>query len=466
MSAPLQCAFPYNTDTHTGNAALTIKRPIPYEADSSLYFERIRALGNAVYLDSGRPLSPYGRFDIIAAAPADILTFEYTEKTDNDPFAQLREVAKRYHINASPHPDLPFCGGLIGHFSYDLGRALETLPSHALKDTQYPDMQVGVYLWALIVDHQLKCCTLVATENVDTLMLDQIEAHLIKPSDTKTHSFRLKHAFKSNVSEERYHQALHQIDDYIHAGDCYQVNFAQRFSSEYSGDPWQAYLKLRQAAPTPYSAYIESNRGAILSLSPEQFLEIKNNQVTSKPIKGTRPRASDSTQDAALKAELRDSTKDRAENLMIVDLLRNDLGKVCEYGSVRVPEIFAVESYRNVHHLVTTVTGKLDPHYSAIDLLEQCFPGGSITGAPKIRAMEIIDELEPHRRSIYCGSIGYISFCGTMDTSITIRTLLCENNQIHCWAGGGIVADSISDMEYEETYNKVNNLLQTLEDTL
>lgn len=445
---------------------MTIRRPIPYVADSSIYFDRIRALGDAVYLDSGRPLSPYGRFDIIAAAPAEQLQYSYADDNNSQPFDQLRQLADRYDVNATPDPDLPFCGGLIGHFSYDLGRALEALPSQAVKDTHYPDMIVGVYLWALVVDHQLERCTLVATKSVDTSQLDQIESLITAQVSSVVSPFSLTAAFKSNVSEAQYHQALHKIDDYIHSGDCYQVNFAQRFSSGYTGDPWQAYLRLREAAPVPYSAYIETEHGALLSLSPEQFLEVKDNQVTTKPIKGTRPRASDHNEDAALKEELRHSTKDRAENLMIVDLLRNDLSKVCEHGSVKVPRLFAVESYRNVHHLVTTVTGTLNSEYSAIDLLEHCFPGGSITGAPKIRAMEIIEELEPHRRSAYCGSIGYISFCGRMDTSITIRTLLCENDKIHCWAGGGIVADSVSDMEYEETYNKVNNLLHTLEDTL
>lgn len=445
------------------------RRSLPYIADSSIYFNRIRALGNAVYLDSGRPLCPYGRFDIIAAAPAEQVQFTVDATNGDNPFDQLRALTSRYPLESQTDPDLPFQGGLIGHFSYDLGRALETMPNSAQKDTRYPDMVVGAYLWAVVVDHQLERCTLVSVEgpetSVDNSQLDEIEA-LLTTECSDNSQFALTGQFHSNVSENEYHSALKKIDDYIHAGDCYQVNFAQRFSSGYEGDPWAAYQQLRKAAPVPYSAYIETEHGAILSLSPEQFLEVKDNKVTTKPIKGTRPRSADKIEDAALKEELRSSTKDRAENLMIVDLLRNDLSKASELGTVTVPRLFAVESYRNVHHLVTTVTGELDKNFSEIDLLEHCFPGGSITGAPKIRAMEIIDELEPHRRSVYCGSIGYISFCGQMDTSITIRTLLCEDNKIHCWAGGGIVADSVSDMEYEETYNKVNNLLQALEKTL
>lgn len=448
---------------------MIIRRPIRYIADSSLYFARIRSLGNAVYLDSGRPGSPYGRFDIIAAAPVEQIRYSYQPDNPGKPFQQLRELYARHRIALPEDPDLPFCGGVIGHFSYDLGRALETLPHQSVKDTHYPDMVAGVYLWALVIDHALQRCTLVALESVSSVLLDKIEA-LLGAEDTPTPaeatSFSLRAPFQPNMSEAQYHAALARIDAYIHSGDCYQVNFAQRFATDYTGDPWSAYLLLRRAAPVPYSAYMETDAGAILSLSPEQFLEVHNGEVTTKPIKGTRPRAVDRTQDAALKEELRNSKKDRAENLMIVDLLRNDLSKVCSHGSVKVPRLFAVESYRNVHHLVTTVTGHLPSQYSPIDLMEHCFPGGSITGAPKIRAMEIIDELEPHRRSIYCGSIGYISFCGKMDTSITIRTLLCESGRIYCWAGGGIVADSVSDMEYEETYNKVNNLLHTLEATL
>lgn len=404
-----------------------------------------------------------GRFDILAAAPVETLALSASES--EAPFEQLQTLYDRYAIELDENSALPFQGGAIGYFGYDLGRALETLPDTAAATANLPDMQVGIYLWALIVDHKQQQAQLIATPQVTVQQLDSIEQRLHNKAPAPTAAFQLTRPFRSNMSADFYQQQLAKVNDYIHAGDCYQVNIAQRFDSEYQGDSWQAYKQLRAAAPTPYSAFIDGEQ-QILSLSPEQFLQVQQGQVQTKPIKGTRPRADDPATDLALKQELIDSAKDRAENLMIVDLLRNDLSKVCTYKSVRVPKLFNIESYANVHHKVSTVTGELEPGSSPISLLKHCFPGGSITGTPKIRAMEIIEELEPHRRSIYCGSIGYISFCGRMDTSITIRTLLCEHNNIYCWAGGGIVADSDPDMEYAETFSKVNNLLKCLEEGL
>lgn len=439
-------------------------RTLPYLANSEPYFERIRHLGHAVFLDSGRPQCPWGRFDIIAAAPEAVLELQADDNAD--PFNALLALYERYQIPLSEHPDLPFQGGIIGHFSYDLGRATEQLPALAATYTALPDLRAGIYLWAVVVDHHKQSATLVSTTQLCSTLIDSIEQLLLTPLDTPAAPFALQTRFSANLTAADYQKKLQQIDDYIHAGDCYQVNFAQRFESTFQGDSWSAYKALRRAAPTPYSAYIETDQQQILSLSPEQFLETKQQVVTTKPIKGTRPRSDDPEVDAKLKQELIDSRKDRAENLMIVDLLRNDLSKVCELHSVKVPKLFRIESYANVHHKVSTVTGALAPDHSPIALLKHCFPGGSITGAPKIRAMEIIEELEPHRRSIYCGSIGYISFCGRMDTSITIRTLLCEEDRIYCWAGGGIVADSDIQSEYEETFSKVNNLLNCLEATI
>ncbi|MCV6590423.1 MAG: aminodeoxychorismate synthase component I [Marinobacterium sp.] len=471
---------------------MIIRHSLPYQRDSYALFSAIRPLGMPVWLDSNQPHAPQGRYDIISAAPVATLTFQQqqaliqeTHAGDNAdqpadgltsitsdrqttcPFQQLERLLKHYTPADANSSDLPFCGGAIGLFGYDLGRTLEKMPEQASNDMHYPDMQVGIYLWALIIDHQQQRTELVmqpTLSSAEQQLLIERCSQVQQPAPISP--FRLQQPFSANVSESQYHQRLQKIDDYIHAGDCYQVNFAQRFSSAFSGDPLDAYLRLRQQAPTPFAAYLESSHGAVLSLSPERFLEVGNNQVSTKPIKGTRPTRSDPIANQAEIDDLLSSTKDRAENLMIVDLLRNDLSKACEFGSVRVPELFALESYANVHHLVSTVTGTLEKNNSPLGLLRSCFPGGSITGAPKLRAMEIIEELEPHRRSVYCGSIGYISFCGKMDTSITIRTLLAENEQLHCWAGGGIVADSSSDEEYQETFNKVNNLLQTLEATL
>lgn len=439
------------------------QRSLPYRSDSTHYFEKLRPLGQAVFLDSGRPLCPWGRFDILSAAPIDTIT--YKNDDSSAAFDALEALYQQYQTPLSENPDLPFQGGLIGHFNYDLGRSFAKLSIGDDNEYLLPEMSVGMYLWALVVDHHKETATLVAHPTVEIDLLKHIERRLTANEQCPPSSFALKAPFKANINREKYHDKLQTIHDYILKGDCYQVNFAQRFSTTYTGDTWSAYKALRTAAPTPYSAYIETDKSQILSLSPEQFLEVQMGNVTTKPIKGTRPRSEDRVEDQNLKDDLLNSSKDRAENLMIVDLLRNDLSKVCEHNSVKVPKLFQIESYANVHHKVSTVTGQLKQEQSPVNLLKHCFPGGSITGAPKIRAMQIIDELEEQQRSIYCGSIGYISLCGRMDTSITIRTLLCEHGNIYCWAGGGIVADSDSQMEYEETFSKVNNLLNCLNGT-
>jgi para-aminobenzoate synthetase component 1 len=250
---------------------------------------------------------------------------------------------------------------------------------------------------------------------------------------------------------------------YLKEGDCYQVNLAQRFVANCQGDPWTAYQTLRVLNAAPFSGYLNLPEVQILSSSPERFLKLTDGIVESKPIKGTRPRKQNDAEDQQQIQQLINSTKDRAENLMIVDLLRNDISKTCKKGSVKVPEIFAIESYATVHHLVSTVTGVLADNQSALDLLKSCFPGGSITGAPKIRAMEIIEELEPNRRGIYCGTIGYMGFNGNMDSNIAIRTLVHSNNTIRFWAGGGIVNDSVVEEEYQETFDKAAAILDLLQ---
>ena len=447
---------------------------LPYHVSTTDYYERIRDLGNAILLDSGKPCSERGRFDILVAAPLCELSYRQgllsgtnlpiTISPDTDPFAALEKLYQYSHTDPKHLPEnVPFNGGLVGHFSYDLGRAIERIPEQAIDDTLLPEMQVGLYGWSIVIDHEIKTANLYGSHLVDETALRKISKKASTSIRSVKKPFQLTSKFVSNLDEQAYHTSLAKIDDYIHAGDCYQVNLAQRFSAKCDGDPWEAYKQLRRAAPTHYAAYFDTEHGAVLSLSPEKFLSTDTQgHVITQPIKGTRPRGGDETTDLQLANELKNSSKDKAENVMIVDLLRNDLSKVCQHHSVKVPSLFAIESYKNVHHLVSTVTGTLEPNASPISLLKECFPGGSITGAPKIRAMEIIDELEPHRRSIYCGSIGYIGLSGQIDTSITIRTLLVENNKVHCWAGGGIVADSISEMEYQETYDKVNNLLSTL----
>ena len=418
-------------------------------------------------LDAGRPNAERGRYDLISAWPLAQLRIG-SDESANDFSARLREALNRLgHADLPDGCELPFAGGLIGYLSYDFGRRLETLPSQAQDDLALPQASFGLYDWALITDHQQQRCQLVCHPSLTDARRDNLLQLLSRDASSASSHFALQAPFQADISHAAYAEAIGRIQDYIHSGDCYQVNFAQRFQAPYQGNPWPAFSLLRQACPTPFSAYLSLGADdAIVSLSPERFLKVSQGHVETRPIKGTRPRGNTESSDQANAAELLNSRKDRAENLMIVDLLRNDLGRSCAIGSVRVPELFALESYPNVHHLVSCVTGQLAPGKDSIDLLLGSFPGGSITGAPKIRAMQIIDELEPTRRSIYCGSLLYLDVRGEMDSSIAIRTLLFKDSQVSCWGGGGIVADSNWQAEYQESLTKVDVLLRTLEQTL
>ncbi|MFV0577025.1 MAG: aminodeoxychorismate synthase component I, partial [Vibrio sp.] len=325
-------------------------------------------------------------------------------------------------------------------------------------------MAVGLYEWALVVDHQLETAYFVGQNLIQHQAW--LESQML---DVKEETpFVLMSDWQSNMSKATYIEKFNKIQEYLRSGDCYQINLTQRFKAQYQGSEWMAYLTLEDANHAPFSAFIRTDETALLSISPERLLELKpdpdskQNIIETKPIKGTRPRSKDPIEDAELANELKNAEKDQAENLMIVDLLRNDVGRVAQAGTVSVPELFAIESFPAVHHLVSTIRAILKPEYSACDLLRACFPGGSITGAPKVRAMEIIEELEPNRRNAYCGSIGYISRCGRMDTNITIRTLVAYKNHLHAWAGGGIVADSEAEAEYQETLDKLSKILPIL----
>lgn len=388
------------------------------------------------------------------------------QRSTNDALTLVNEAIEQVFssIKISDTINLPFKGGAVGYFSYDLGRQFEVLPEKCIHDISIADMSIGIYTQAIIFDNKTQSFYLVCLShernNIEHTLNEKLK------SSTTDGSFCLTSNWRSNMSKAQYTEKFNQVHHYLLSGDCYQINLAQRFSAQYTGDEFTAYKTLRKENNAPFSAFIKLQDSAILSISPERFLQLKDQKVQSKPIKGTRPRHTSNTLDEQAAAELKVSTKDKAENLMIVDLLRNDISKVCQAGSVVVPKLFDIESFPAVHHLVSTVEGTISHNHNATDLLRGAFPGGSITGAPKIRAMEIIEELEPHRRSVYCGSIGYISACGDMDTSITIRTLVCENNTIHCWAGGGLVADSVLDNEYQETFDKVNKILPILKETI
>ncbi|WP_431222054.1 aminodeoxychorismate synthase component 1 [Serratia sp. L9] len=421
----------------------------------------------AMLLHSGFAEHSHNRFDILVAEPRVTLTTcgtsteirqgNATCHASDDPFLLLQQQLDTINLHPPVNGDLPFQGGALGLFGYDLGRRIEALPQLAQADIALPDMAVGIYDWALIADHQKQTLTLLSHGDIE-----QRWQWLSQQQTPPTQPFALSGHWQTNMTRQQYGEKFRRIQAYLRSGDCYQINLAQRFSAPYQGDEWQAFCQLSASNRAPFSAFLRLPHNAVLSVSPERFLWLANQQIQTRPIKGTLPRLADAALDAQQAQKLASSAKDRAENLMIVDLLRNDIGRVAQPGTVRVPELFVVEPFPAVHHLVSTITATLPATTPATELLRACFPGGSITGAPKVRAMEIIEELEPHRRNAYCGSIGYISLCGTMDSNITIRTLLTENGRISCSAGGGIVADSQEQAEYQETFDKVGRILPQL----
>lgn len=429
----------------------------------------------SLLFDTSQSKQSDGRFNMIMVNPAKVVvaqqgticiidTTDNSQETSHDkPLAAVSALVENLKqtvkINNKTDVDLeslPFIVGAAGLCGYDLGRYYETLPNMAEGGYACPDMAMGIYLHCVIED----------TLTGRIFETKRPECQSILDYDVGVHKnkrpFALTGEWQSNMTQSQYTQNLTRVHDYLVAGDCYQINFAQRFNASYEGSEWQAYLSLREANKAPFSSFMRLPESCILSISPERFISTKQGDVETKPIKGTRPRSDNKEEDNRLANALLTAEKDRAENLMIVDLLRNDISKHCEPGSVTVPNLFSLESYNAVHHMVSTVKGRLKPSSSCFDLLSGAFPGGSITGAPKIRAMEIIDELEPHQRNIYCGSIVYLGIFGDMDSSICIRTLLAENNTLYCWAGGGIVLDSNAKDEYQETLDKVSRILPIL----
>jgi len=447
-----------------------IKEAIPYFEDSAVLFAACADKPWAVFLDSAFPASQQGRFDIMAYGPICTLETRGLKTLIKREGAQIISQADPFElVKQQLGPvvpqvdDLPFSGGALGYFAYDLARRIERLPVIAEDAEQLPEMAVGIYRWAVVVDHKKRQSWLVGYDLDDELLEELMEQFSCLPCKHEVSDFKVLTPPQSNMSREVYGQAFKKIKHYLKEGDCYQVNLTQRFASACQGNPWFAYQVLRKINAAPFSAYLNLPNVQVLSSSPERFLQVTDGVVETKPIKGTRPRKALAAEDQRQMAELSQSKKDRAENVMIVDLLRNDISKDCKAGSVKVPKLFAVESYATVHHLVSTIVGELADGRHAMDLLRSCFPGGSITGAPKIRSMEVIEELEPHRRGIYCGAIGYIGFDGNMDTNIAIRTLVHNQDSIRFWVGGGIVNDSDECAEYQECFDKAAALLQLLE---
>lgn len=373
-----------------------------------------------------------------------------------------------------PLAGIPFTGGFIGFAAYELGFFCEpSLLRHAR--SLPPDtllLSTAFFGWALIQDLEKTDSFVLFHPQCSDATKQTVKALLTDSTGPLPHNsgrsapaqqFGLLGPFRALESRETYIDNFRRVQAYIQAGDCYQANLAQCFEAPYSGAPWSAFRTLSRAFPTPFSAFMDLDEQQIVSLSPERFLRIEGREIETKPIKGTRRRGTSPAEDLALQEELAASEKDRAENLMIVDLLRNDLGRSCATGSVQVESLFRIESYRNVHHLVSTISGRLRDGVMPFTALMHAYPGGSITGAPKIRAMEIIQELEAQPRGPYCGSIFYLSCHGRMDSSISIRTALCRNGVMKFWGGGGVVADSEAESEYQETLTKVKPLMGFLE---
>ena len=440
-----------------------------------------------------------GRYSFLSADPAAVVRSKgrVVQLLQNgawrEPDGDALDVARGWlaDIRMPPVPGLPpFQGGVAGYIGYDYGAVLERLPLTRYDDLALSDVVLGLYDWVIAWDHQSAAAWLISlgvpgcgeerlplAEERRRMVLDRLDsaprsaperggtqpwlpgaAAPAYPSDAAADI-----GLRSTFTHRGYLDAVARVREYIVAGDIFQANLSQRFQARLREPPFELYRRLRRRNPAPFAAYLGFDDVTVLSASPERFLRLEaGGQVETRPIKGTRPRGLGPMHDAALGRALAESEKDRAENVMIVDLLRNDLSRVCRPGTVRVPELFALEQHPTVHHLVSTVLGDLEPGADAVDLVRAAFPGGSITGAPKVRAMEIIAELEPTRRGVYCGSIGYLSATGAMDTSIVIRTFVLRDGELYFQAGGGIVADSDPELEYRETLDKAAGLISTL----
>ncbi|MFZ5643379.1 MAG: aminodeoxychorismate synthase component I [Bacillota bacterium] len=467
--------------------------------DVTALFERFQGLPGSILLHSGMIISGLSRYSFIAVDPFLTITSKgeevtikrnagpgsgESERKEGNPLDIIGELLKKYSMTEIQSP-VPFIGGAAGFFSYDLGRRIEKLPELARDDSGVPDCWLGFYDVVAAVDNVAGEVYITSTgypeedpvrsEKRARQRADWLERELAAVLEKsvpveKDVNYHLGMEMAgdnisgmiSDFSRESYCAVVERAREYIAAGDIFQVNLSQRFQLPRKGDPWEVFKTLNKINPAPMAAFINCGDIQVVSASPERFIKLAGGSVETRPIKGTRPRGRSPGEDSRLREALWNSEKDRAELVMIVDLERNDLGRVCAPGSVIVPELYRIEEYPTVFHLVSTVTGKLEEGKGSIDLLKASFPGGSITGAPKIRAMEIIEELEPVRRGIYCGSIGYLSYCGEADLSIVIRTLVYTGDNIHLQVGGGLTIDSDPLSEYIETLDKARALINAL----
>ncbi|MGB2854914.1 MAG: aminodeoxychorismate synthase component I [Dehalococcoidia bacterium] len=465
-----------------------IKRyPLIEEVSTSLTaaeaFELFKDRHFSFFLDSGMDPEKLGRYSFLGSDPFLVLKSRgekvaliYGDRKEvvvGNPFDVLGQLLEKYAIDPCPCP-IPFVGGAVGYFSYDLCHFIERLPMTVIDDLNLPECYLAFYDAIIAFDH-FEGKTYVASTGFPEMDEDKRKARARErlgelrdiiveaPCSEVASSEKKVMQLRCNFTHEGYVEAVAAAREYICAGDIFQVNLSQRFEADLPIPPYDLYRRLRRINPAPFAAYFDFGDVAIASSSPERFLLVRGDHVETRPIKGTRPRGKSVEEDEALARELIQSVKDRAENVMIVDLERNDLGRVCRYGTVRVTELWTLEKYPTVFHLTSNVEGRLRQDKNRIDLLKATFPGGSITGAPKVRSMEIIDELEPTKRSVYTGSIGYLSFNGDMDINIVIRTFIIKDGRAYFQVGGGIVYDSEPEAEYVETMNKARALIEALQ---
>lgn len=424
--------------------------PLPYKDDLISHYQSLKDLPGFVLLESGD--RRWGRYDIVSASP--YASFTSSDKIIN--FQAILEQLKKYVPFIPSNLDLPFQGGAIGYFSYDFGATQFNLHADAHPCNAMPLFYIGLYDWAIVADHKQKKVNLIAanTQTITEKLIIEVKARWQKINHL-TESFKLEKSFSPLISKTDYHQAFTSIHQSLRDGRAYQVNYTQPFLAEYSGNNWEMYKRVRLNNPVPYAAYLSYSEGQILSFSPERFLKMDQKDVLTSPIKGTMPRSNDREKDEKLRKELLNSIKNRAENIMIVDLVRNDLSKFAKPGSVDVASLCEIQSFKNVHHLVSDIKAKCYDETHPLDAFGACFPGGSITGAPKREAMRIIHENEPFARGIYCGSMAYLSNHGRFDSNIAIRTLIAKSNSLYLSTGGGLVIDSQWEDEYRECFTKI-----------
>ncbi len=470
--------------------------------------DALEGLPHRIFLDSATRSARLGQYSFLTADPVALVRskngrteWHTDEGVHASAAARPLDDVRRWMapFMAPPLEGLPpFQGGAAGYIGYDFGRTLDAFPPARYDDLALPDLVMGIYDWALVWDHLADRAWLVSTgipelepsarvtraERRRNAVLDILDGR-VRPSpraqrsitssavaeSAPSHAVSDGHGgivpgLRSSFTRDGYLQAVATVREYIAAGDIFQANISQRFEAVLVDSPWALYTRMRTRNPAPFAAFLECADLAIISASPERFLRVSpDGWAETRPIKGTRPRGVGPEHDAHLGRELVESRKDQAENLMIVDLMRNDLSRVCRPGTVRVSELFALEHYATVHHLVSTVVGHLESDNDALSLLQAAFPGGSVTGAPKLRAMEIIAELEPSERGVYCGAIGYVSLTGALDTSIAIRTAVVRDHRVTFSAGGGITFDSDPAQEYRETLHKARGMIDSLQAT-